>query len=296
MGQSAGFLGLLIFFSISGYLVTASWMRDPNLFRFLSRRFLRIWPALALCLTVAIVAVSMFVIPASSQAEILPKLLRNYAFSYWDSNFFPTNPVPHLNGSLWSIQAEVVCCVAVALVGLLARQYLRAALIGIAIVATILVLSNNWPAPSFGLPWYFSSINMINLPALFLAGSLLAVAPVLHSRKGAIALIVIALAAATAGKAAIAWVIAGPLLVIGVGLASWPVFRSAARFGDLSYGIFLWAWPVQQIGVKFFGTQVPLPALLGVTLLVVVPIAFFSWHLLEKHCLNLKPNTPLQGH
>ncbi|RYH66892.1 MAG: acyltransferase, partial [Alcaligenaceae bacterium] len=42
-----GTLGVLIFFSISGFLVASSWKSDPNIFRFAARRFLRIWPALA---------------------------------------------------------------------------------------------------------------------------------------------------------------------------------------------------------------------------------------------------------
>lgn len=55
--HSLGNIGLLIFFSISGYLVTLSWLSDPNPWRFLARRGLRIWPALAV-----IVMISAFVI------------------------------------------------------------------------------------------------------------------------------------------------------------------------------------------------------------------------------------------
>ena len=44
--QPLGALGVLIFFTISGYLITESWDRDPNLSRFIARRMLRIFPAL----------------------------------------------------------------------------------------------------------------------------------------------------------------------------------------------------------------------------------------------------------
>ena len=40
-GHSFGNLGVLIFFSISGYLVTSSWLKDPNILRFAARRALR---------------------------------------------------------------------------------------------------------------------------------------------------------------------------------------------------------------------------------------------------------------
>lgn len=46
-GRTLGTIAVLAFLLISGYLVAESWYRDPHLVRFLLRRFLRIWPALA---------------------------------------------------------------------------------------------------------------------------------------------------------------------------------------------------------------------------------------------------------
>src|ERR1700737_633890 len=45
-GISLGGFGVLLFFSISGFLVSQSWRQDPNAWRFLVKRFLRIWPGL----------------------------------------------------------------------------------------------------------------------------------------------------------------------------------------------------------------------------------------------------------
>src|SRR5579871_1464824 len=50
-------IGVKIFFSISGYLVAQSWLRDPNIVRFFTRRALRIFPAL-----IAVVLLSTFVL------------------------------------------------------------------------------------------------------------------------------------------------------------------------------------------------------------------------------------------
>ena len=56
--HSFGNLGVLIFFSISGYLVTSSWLNDPNILRFATRRTLRMAPALCVSmpLTWAVIA------------------------------------------------------------------------------------------------------------------------------------------------------------------------------------------------------------------------------------------------
>lgn len=49
--HSLGGFGVLLFFSISGFLVMQSWAADPNVFRFGARRFLRIWPGFAVVIT-----------------------------------------------------------------------------------------------------------------------------------------------------------------------------------------------------------------------------------------------------
>ena len=45
--HSLGGLGVLIFFTVSGFLVAQSWDSDPNIARFAARRLLRLWPGLA---------------------------------------------------------------------------------------------------------------------------------------------------------------------------------------------------------------------------------------------------------
>ena len=80
-----------------------------------------------------------------------------------------------------------------------------------------------------------------------------------------------------------------PPLVIAVGRQSWPVLRSAGRFGDLSYGIYIYAWPVQQITVALLGENRSYFVLLGVSLPITLALAFFSWHFVEKVALRYKP-------
>ena len=48
-----GPLAVYIFFTISGYLITESWDRDPHLGRFFARRALRIFPGLAICIVLS---------------------------------------------------------------------------------------------------------------------------------------------------------------------------------------------------------------------------------------------------
>ncbi|WP_447645501.1 acyltransferase family protein [Nocardioides zeae] len=78
-----------------------------------------------------------------------------------------------------------------------------------------------------------------------------------------------------------------PYVVLVIGMASTPYFRRAARFGDLSYGMYLWAFPVQQLVVLWIGPQ---RMLVNLTIVAVVTaaLAFVSWHAVEKPSLALK--------
>lgn len=56
-----GTLGVYIFFTISGFLVSQSWDRDPHLLRFFIRRALRIFPGLFVCLLLSILVLGPLV-------------------------------------------------------------------------------------------------------------------------------------------------------------------------------------------------------------------------------------------
>ena len=66
-----------------------------------------------------------------------------------------------------------------------------------------------------------------------------------------------------------------------------PVFP-AARFGDLSYGLYIYGWPVEQL-VLYLRPDAGWRELFAIALPVTAIVAFCSWHLVEKRALKLKP-------
>ena len=113
--MSLGEAGVAIFFGISGYLITGSWFADPNIFRFFAKRFLRIWPALAVTVTVLWAfchlpqqGISQLTFPIA--ADLFWSRNISLVFGYWDwTQFFASNPMPSLDRSLWTIPIEVQC-------------------------------------------------------------------------------------------------------------------------------------------------------------------------------------------
>ena len=58
----------------------------------------------------------------------------------------------------------------------------------------------------------------------------------------------------------------------------------AARFGDLSYGLYIYGWPIEQCVVYFSGGAAPWWEVFGISLALAVPVAFLSWHAIERRC------------
>jgi peptidoglycan/LPS O-acetylase OafA/YrhL len=82
-----------------------------------------------------------------------------------------------------------------------------------------------------------------------------------------------------------------PYVVIAIGLASTPVVRRAARFGDFSYGIYLWAFPVQQTLLLFAPGLSPVVSI-ALCAVISTAVAVASWHAVEKPVLTGKGRLP----
>jgi peptidoglycan/LPS O-acetylase OafA/YrhL len=252
-GHSFGNLGVLIFFSISGYLVAASWRSDPNLWRYLSRRFLRMAPGLAVCMSIVYAVVSWLGLLG-----------------------FPDNPMHMLNGPLWTIPLEVYCYLVLAALGLVMS---RPALPLLLVMVVLLYLNPSAPTSFYHFGLFFGLGAVLHQYPGLLRGKPMA----LLALWGVFVIL-------WGDKTLMGLAMIVPPLTIWVGTRSWPVLRDSGRFGDLSYGIYIYAWPVQQIGVAMLGADTSWWALIAITLAATLPIAWASWRYVEEPCLRFKPS------
>lgn len=101
-------------------------------------------------------------------------------------------------------------------------------------------------------------------------------------------LIGLSLLSKAAGHEYIAILISLPYLVILIGRSSVPVIRDAGRWRDLSYGFYIYAWPVQQTVVWLTGNTLGVVEGGAIAPSVALILAYASWHLVEKPMLGLK--------
>jgi peptidoglycan/LPS O-acetylase OafA/YrhL len=299
-----GGFGLSIFFVISGYLVTQSWRSDPVPHRFAARRVLRILPGL-----IAVVLLTMLVLgPVVTKLSLPEYFSHPYFLRHLDSllifpmtfdlpGVFYDNPYPAtINGSVWTLRYEATLYL---LLPLFARPNLvNRATYWILVAALFIVASASTGAPSFRPPiiWFMSLAWLLYWGGFFFYGAALSV---LQDRFGAPklavagAFLVILIVVWQSQWSGLARLLLLGYVVVAIGVRSTSSLNWAGRYGDFSYGIYLYAFPVQQTLVHYgLAGNAFLNAFYVTTITLL--FAVLSWFFVEKPALLVKPPKPLK--
>jgi peptidoglycan/LPS O-acetylase OafA/YrhL len=295
-----GLVGVFVFFAISGFLVTQSFEATGNAWRFLAKRALRIFPGLfvATVLSAFVLAPlvttlwpSVFLLRPEPYEYVIGNTLLDQTVHELPGVMFVNNPIGlEINGSLWTLRLEFAMYLMVLALGLLRLLTVRVALLLVAFGLADLYFNMLDELEKWG--WFFQLLSGWGwLVGFFAAGMVLY--KLRHTRifDGRIALL-----------AFVGLVLSVPLRqfillfpLFGCYLALWlalnprlPVIP-AARFGDLSYGIYIYGWPLEQAVVWLSGGRATWWQVFLLALPAAAAFAFLSWHLIEQPALRLKP-------
>jgi peptidoglycan/LPS O-acetylase OafA/YrhL len=310
--QGLGGLAVAGFFVVSGFLVTASVM-NASPARYAWRRFIRIFPGYWACLLVTafVFAPLTWVYERGLAGGFLDApqgpwdYLRSNAFigirQYGISGLLLNTPFgvqtgsSVFDGSLWSLIYEVICYVALGLLALTLLKRaprLTAAVVAAALYLVVLTASILSWSPAIALPL----VGLIHVDQLIVLGFCFALGAVFHVFKSSIPLHPIAgLAAATILLGSLYfrfYPVVGPIALAY--LLIWLAFRlprGTRRIGvknDYSYGIYIFAFPIQQSLAEVGVAHTWLPLYTWATFLLTVPLAMLSWHVVEKRALMFR--------
>jgi peptidoglycan/LPS O-acetylase OafA/YrhL len=281
-----GLLGVFVFFTMSGFLVTQSFERGRSPLRFLTARLLRIYPGLVVCLLVCVLVIgaSVTTLPFGEYLQapgtrrfLADNLLMRGFDEALPGVLFRDNAVGTVvGGAFWSLRFEIYFYLIVLALG--AARLLN---LGVALA----LLAGGLAASYFDLLGGFGWL----LP-YFAIGMVLYYVARHRALSGWLA--------TAAGLGLVATIHFGHLLFafsllggyIAIYLATSPRIRlpRAARFGDLSYGLYIYGWPVESSVAHVIGdTATWWQVFLGGTS-VSLALAFLSWHAIEKPALRLK--------
>jgi len=314
LGFTGGYVGVDVFFVISGYLISALILKEMeaktfSMGNFWERRIRRIFPAALAMVAVTIIAAWFLLLPSQSivfgrsvwaQAVMLANV-RFWRNSGYFSGEAETNPLLHT----WSLAVEEQFYVVFPIALFILVRYWRKLLLPSVIVmiilslaAAVVMMSRDSMAAFFLLPFRAWEL---------LAGTLLAVLPMTFMpKKGAV-------------REILGW--------LGLGLILWPVFayqkdtsfpgftaippvlgaalvifsnggeaglntigklltnRFLRFIGAISYSLYLWHWPVMAF-VRYVSPHDLTPAQGVLTIAASFVLGILSWRFVERPFRN----------
>lgn len=307
-GEIFGVYAVLIFFVLSGFLVTDSAIRTGDLKSFASKRLRRILPGYVVVNVVTMVVVAALFTTSGTWTFLrdpdawatLGRVLSFQETSLYFTeqvSFYPpmSQEAAYLggvaNGVLWTIRLELSLYVLVGVL-LVAETLRRNPVVIIAVLSVVFAFAYGMQVNDYlqQLPFVMPS---------FMAGMLLRMMGHTHRADGWVAagsgLILVALALEMPGWVAVEVVLfpifaAYPLLWIGQ--KELPGFAHVRRWGDPSYGMYLWGWPIQQVVRHWMGAGHSGWEMAAVCLPLVVLAGYLSWHLVERPFLRRRVKAP----
>ena len=301
-----GWYAVNIFFILSGFLIVKSWMGRPDVVAFSVSRILRLFPALFVCCLLMAFVMGP-VVSTYSVAEYftsldtwryVPGTASLISVSQTLPGVFGSLPAAdEINGPLWTLRYEALSYVAVLGLGVLGLFSTRsralssmalflAAYLGITFLTDLRdhngfldSLLRFWLCFFVGATFYLLrdkiTLDIWMIVAMFL------------------------IAAIPYGTAIYEFVIQVALAygVFWFALVPAGAIRRFNGFGDYSYGLYIFAWPIQQIVVMQSPELTPHDLFL-IVLPGALAVAMTSWHFVEQPCLAMRHDLTrwLSGH
>ncbi len=283
------------FFIISGYLIYQSLTRSRNVVDYFWKRILRIFPGLIVLLLLTVI-LAVIPYPYGWREYLKNPSVSNYFFNnlslfklqYSIDGLFQDNPVKGvINGSLWTIPYEFFFYILFAVLIFFKRGLGKYVVLFAFLLLLNLFFFKDLPAWSF---LYLDSKYLVELGLFFVSGAVLASVGIEHfSHKRTLFFFALTLLLLSIhySNFHLFQFITLPLVVILFGQSSIIYISNISnRFGDLSYGMYIYGYPVEQTLEHYFRfSHFPL---MVYSLLITLVLGYFSWHLVEKRALRLK--------
>lgn len=306
--MSLGTFAVNFFFIISGFLVLQSWNYSKGLWDYLKKRIIRIYPGF--------IVASLFCIcifgPLGTADWFSPwgywklyyqnmhigKALANMLqlTEPWVPWTLKHVPIPDtINGSLWTIRYEFFCYLIIpffALLGLYKKKNLIITLfllffLGQALQDYYNLSLFDWQEyPLIGKPDFLPRFL-----TYFLAGMCFYIYRDRIPRSRILlgfSIFIIVLSIVAFKALALTQPIFGAYILFYLAFTKTISFSNFSRKGDFSYGLYMYAWPIQQLTILYMEKYLDINLLFILSFIVTMFFAYASWHYIEKPFLSLK--------
>jgi peptidoglycan/LPS O-acetylase OafA/YrhL len=297
-------MGVCIFFIVSGYLVSQSLQNSPTILNFIWKRIIRIFPALIVVIIICVVVggtVFTTLRPReywqNYETYLFLKLIKLYPHvGYTLPGVFKTLPINDVNGSLWTLPYEVTMylfLVVLQICGLFSKRNFILFLFLFSFPFTIYLFFNYHPTSLIPI-LHLAFTDTLEFGVFFMTGTLMN----LFKDK-------IAFRFRYFAMMVLLWFglglvhITTPIMIKTISFLALPYIvlylatlkgklNDFGKMGDFSYGIYIYTFPVQQMIVQFYGTEISISKMFMMSFLIVLFLSILSWYLIEEKALRLK--------
>lgn len=297
LGISLGGLGVFTFFCISGFFISLSYQRSKNAVDFVVARFLRLYPALLVVLVLSACVIG----PIFSTLNAHDYFSSPEVYSYVTVNLklksiqfqlpglFQDNPYPGINGSLWTLYYEVLLYALVLVLGILGLLKRLRRISAFFVVYFLFYFAFKFLLQAELISPGFQTRTWVQWSFAFVVGMLLYAyrfnIRLDYRIVGTCWLVTLFLYASPVFVEA--FVAAWSYSVFWVAFNTQWFARQFNRLGDYSYGLYIYAFPTQEILAHVWKGISPVTMILVALPLALIP-AVLSWHFIEHPCILRK--------
>ncbi|WP_439412776.1 acyltransferase family protein [Enterobacter ludwigii] len=280
--NSLGYIAVVIFFSISGYFMPKSFDRSNNFLDFIIKRCKRIFPGLFACSIFMYIIIGTFFNKNSAydyllSGDAIMKIIRNSVFiqEQIPGVFTDFKYRDVINGSLWTLPIEFTCYIFIGFALSISKSWKSPAIILITSIASTIILNYQDDLYAYySVP--FKYLALFSIP--FSIGAILSFTEASWWKyRYKMLFISCVMLAATNAKPEIQIIglICISVLTIVIGLSfKDPIIKG--RF-DVSYGVYIYAFPIQQIAINIVTSNFYTSLLLSLCMTTLLSIISYRY-------------------
>lgn len=280
-----GFVAVVIFFAISGYFMPASFTRSGNFAVFMAKRCRRIFPGLIVCSLLMAYLIGGLFTPESTLSYL-------FSFSTFKTSIlyvsFMGGPIPGvfsdflckdaINGSLWTLPVEFASYIIIAVVLSYMNSWKSVLPLLFSCVVITMILAKT--GKNYG--FYSIPLNYLALFGIaFTAGALMSMTQehwYVHRIYLASAAIILLIVLQGRPEMQVLGTLSLAALTILIGVSFQDKWING-RF-DLSYGIYIYAFPIQQMVINLLTQHFWFS--MAISVLLTIGVAYLSYHFVER--------------
>lgn len=301
--ESLGGIAVIGFFILSGFMITQSILHCKNMKEFILKRIVRIFPALIvmLLLTVFVLGPMVYqgnIVDYFKNASVWKYLGQNINLfantAYSIEGVFPNNPYPGaINGSLWTLKHEFILYIVLIVLSMctvLKNKKAMLALTGVSILTYVLSIPLK---PVLGCLTHIGVImeisQFVKLAMYFFIGASIYLYKdkIKMSFPYFVFAVIILFTGMCLNVTKYALIITMPYIIMYLG-----TFKFSKNFlgkiGDFSYGLYIYAFPIQQLLVFYFKNNLTIWTYMLSATVVTSIFAILSTVLIDNNTKKLK--------